>query len=166
MHVSSSSWFSREYSSYFCSNLKPLKTEGIWNLGPFWGQGSWDGWAYRSHGCLPQGSPTQMAFVYTGDGRDHEHKGQNGQHFQWIDTDVWSLKTLPHWHSGTFSGTFISMLFCFCLFVWANNWRNLKKKMNCLNVKYKMWLVLNNVCVSNSSSTLKRQKAYFVSQPA
>lgn len=96
---------------------------------------------------------------------DCKHQGQNGQHFQWTDRDVWSMKKVPIWQSSTFTGMFISMLFCFCLLVWSNSLRNLKN-LNCFNVKYKMWLIFKNLCVSTSSLTLKRQKASFISQPA
>lgn len=46
---------------------------------------------------------------------DWKHNGQNGQQFQWMDTDVWSVKRVPCWHGSAFSGTFIPMLFCFSL---------------------------------------------------
>lgn len=69
IHVSSFLWFSREYSSYFCSTLKALEIESIGRLSPYWGQGSWDGWTFRSHGCPLWGTPAQKPFVCTDDGR-------------------------------------------------------------------------------------------------
>lgn len=84
-------------------------------------------------------------------------KESRSQRTRWIttDTDAWSLKSMTCWHSGTFSGTFLSILFCFYSFVWENVLRNFFKKINCLNVKYKLWLILNNVCVLTNSLTLK-----------
>lgn len=163
MHVSSSLWFSREYSSYFCSNLKALEVEGIWHLSPFWGWCPWDGW---SCGWLPWNPPDQKVFTYTDDGGQSQTR-----RIKWTTLPVNRCRhltseegaVLAQWHIQWHIRFHAFLLLFVCL---GKYLKKLKKKLSCLNVKYKMWLTLNNVCVSTSSLTLKRQKAYFVSQPA
>lgn len=85
MCVPSSSRFSRDHSSYFCSCLKIMEVEGFWHLSSYWGQG-WQGPWNGIH--VPWSTRVPTGVWVLRQWGDPKHKGQNGQHFQWADAGI------------------------------------------------------------------------------